>query len=74
MTEDDTYIGCYFRSKGIPLYVIGTFYPDNMRSSVFLDQLNFRFMDSSKIQNLYAVSNTGNMEKSRAIVAKYFCM
>lgn len=70
--EDDTFMAKYIKMKGISLYVIGTMYPGNIYSPNLLEQLNFKFLESSNIGNLYGNTNREKMKRSFEIINDYF--
>jgi hypothetical protein len=72
LLEDDNYISYYCRLVGIPVLVIGTFYPGNMSSPNLLQQLNFKFLDSSNINGLYSSNNNSNMKASYKILEEFY--
>ena len=55
--EDDNFIGSYCTYRHIPMHVCGTFFPGNMFAQGFLEKLNFKFLDGSKIDPLASLTS-----------------
>lgn len=70
--DDDSFLSYYFQKMGVPQIVFGTFYPGNLFTNNIYEQINIRYLDSSKIGGLFGGENSQKMANSLEILREYF--
>jgi hypothetical protein len=70
--DDDAFLAYYFKKRGIPKIVFGTFYPGNLFANNIIEQINIRFLESGNHGGLNSPGNMQKMKNSLDILKKYF--
>jgi len=70
--EDDNFVAMYCEHKQIPMHVIGTFFPGNMQSTVWLERLNFQFRESGRVDALFGEQNFSSTMNTFVILRDFF--